>query len=134
MIEGKAIEARAAAEKNIEPLLRVVKHALIELFMSGFFKGLEACEKSEEELAEMLRQEEEALANTEEPPVLKRKVRQDEFSVRVWNVFTELKITTLGDIVSRSRIDFLSHKGFGKTCLLEVERYVGSFGYKLKTR
>lgn len=126
MIEGKAIEARAAAEKNIEPLLRVVKHALIELFMSGFVKGLEACDKSEYELAEMPRQE--------ESPVLKRKVRQDEFSVRVWNVFTELKITTLGDIVSRSRIDFLSHKGFGKNCLLEVERYVGSFGYKLKTR
>jgi DNA-directed RNA polymerase alpha subunit len=146
MIEGKLIAERAEAEKNIEPLLRMVRQMLIETYMAGFIKGLKRCEESEEELIKRLTNEEDAIQvvlnpNAEEPlvklkpdAILKRRLKQDEFPARVWNTFKDLQIETLGDILQCSEKFYLERPRFGVGSLNVIKKFVSSFGYKLREK
>lgn len=146
MIEQKLIAARAEGEKDIEPLLRTLRHMLIETYMAGFMKGLESCEESEEVLMQRLVDEYEAIRNgekvvSEEPlvklkpdAILKRRLKKDEFPSRVWNTFKDLNIETLGDILQCSKTFYLSRPRFGEVSLNAVRKYVASFGYELKEK
>ena len=181
MTEGMVVKARAAADLEIEPLLRIFKHTLIETYMKGFVKGTESME-DEDAALQRLNEEAEALASgtvqteqerefedfcaaeganpeamkamarslkmagfdIKEVPddgplvrlkpdaVLKRRLKQEDFSVRAWKTLKVLNIETLGDILQVSEKFYLSQKGFGKNCLNELKEYVERFGYELK--
>lgn len=60
MTEEKIVKARAAAELEIEQLLRIFKHTLIETYMKGFLKGMESME-DEDAALKRLNEEAESL-------------------------------------------------------------------------
>lgn len=143
MTEEKIVKAHAAAELDVEPLLRIFKHTLIETYVKGFLKGMESTE-DEDAALKRLKEEAEAFASgivpiDEEPivklkpdAILKRRLKQEEFSVRAWRTLKNLNIETLGDILQVSEKFYLSQKGFGINCLNELREFVKQFGYELK--
>lgn len=145
MTEEEIVKARASAEMEIDPLLRILKHTLIETYMKGFLKVMESME-DEDAALKRLNEEAEALSSgavpiDEEPKVrlkpdaiLKQRLKQNEFSVRVWRTLNDLNIETLGDILQVSEKFYQSQKGFGETSLRELRHYVKKFGFKLKEK
>ena len=145
MTEEKIVKARAAAEMEIEPLLRIFKHTLIETYMKGFLRGLESAE-NEDAALQRLNKETEAFESgavpiDEEPKVrlkpdaiLKCRLKQNEFKPKVWRMLKELNCDTLGDILQISEKFYLRQKGFGMSSLNVLRKYVKSFGYKLKEK
>lgn len=145
MTDEKIVKARASAEMEIEPLLRIFKHMLIETYIRGFMKGMESME-DEDAALKRLKEEAEALSSGAEPideepkvrlkpdAILKRRLKKEEFSVRVWRTLRELNCETLGDILQVSERFYLSQKGIGINSLKELKEYVKRFGYKLKEK
>lgn len=142
MTEKQIANVRAEAELEVE---RFFKLTLVEVYMKGFMRGLESAE--DENIAlKRLNEEAEALASGAEPideeprvrlkpdAILKRRLKQEEFSVRVWRTLKELNIETLGDILQVSEKFYQSQKGFGETSLRELRHYVKNFGFKLKEK
>ena len=64
--------------------------------------------------------------------ILKRRLKQEDFSVRTWNCLIAADIKTLGDMISYSRLDYLRLRSLGKKSLTEIEDYVTQFGFSLK--
>ena len=135
-------KARAAAELEVEPLIRIFKQALIEAYMKGYVKGLESAE-DEDAALRRLNEEAEALASKqpEEPTVrlkpdaiLKRRLKQEDFNTKVWRTLRELNCETLGDILQVSERFYLGQKGFGMGSLNVLRNFVKQFGYKLKEK
>lgn len=143
MNEDMKFKARASAEMEIEPLLRIFKHTLIEAYMRGFMKGMESME-DEDAALKRLNEEAEALSSgavpiEEEPKVrlkpdaiLKRRLKKEDFNTKVWRTLRELNCETLGDILQVSERFFLSQKGFGMGSLNILRKYVQQFGYSLR--
>lgn len=142
MKEGDIIKARAAAEIAIEPLFRIIKQTLIETYMNGFMKGVESTEDVGMATKRLIEEAdafesgavptEELLVRLKPDAILKRRLKEEEFSVRVWRTLKELNIETLGDILQVSEKFYLSQKGFGKGSLYVLRKYVKQFGYNLK--
>lgn len=145
MTEGTIAKVRAAAELEVEPLLRIFKQTLIDTYVKGFLKGIESME-DEGAASKRLNKEVEALQSgalpiDDEPivklkpdAILKRHLKQEEFSVRVWRTLKDLNIETLGDILQVSEKMYLSRKSFGINSLNDLRDYVKRFGYKLKEK
>lgn len=145
MTEGTIAKVRAAAELEVEPLLRIFKQTLIDTYVKGFLKGIESME-DEGAASKRLNEEAEALQSDalpidDEPivklkpdAILKRRLKQEEFSVRVWHVFEKLNIETLGDILEVSERYYLQQRCFGINSLYELRKYVKRFGYELKEK
>ena len=143
MLAEKIVKARAAAELEVEPLFRILKQTFVEVYMKGFMR----CMESVEDKASLQRLNEEAEAlegeslQIDEPMVtlkpdaiLKRRLRRDEFPLRVWRTLENLNIETLGDILQVSETFYLSQPHFGKGSLNVLRNYVKKFGYKLKEK
>lgn len=145
MIEDNIAKARASAEMEIEPLLRIFKHTLIETYVKGFLKGMESTEEEEAALKQ-LNEDAEALAEgvvpkSDEPlvrlkpdAILKRRLKREDFNTKVWRTLMELNIETLGDILQVSERFYLRQKGFGMGSLNALRNFVKQFGYKLKEK
>ena len=52
--------------------------------------------------------------------------------VRVWNAFEKLGIHTVGDLVTKTRSDFLGLRNFGQTSWFELEKGLEQFGLSLR--
>lgn len=161
MKESDFIKKRAEAELKAEPLVRIFRQSLIEMYMKGYTDALEdtynekAAEKRLVEEAEALAespdlsavrqvakelnavkvQEEEPLVRLKPNAILKRRLHpNDDFSTRTSSVIKSHDIKTLGDIIKYSEADFLTMRGCGKVCLNEIKKFVGGFGLKLVKR
>ena len=132
MTEGKIKQARIDAEATIEPMVRVFHDSLFEVYMKGFMDGLKSSEPIKEEASRILSEEQETLVKLKKDAILQKKLKQEEFYVRVWNVLKAMDIYTLGDIVKHNAIDFLKQRNFGKVCFNEVNDYVAKYGYKIE--
>ena len=76
----------------------------------------------------------EPLVKLKPDAILKRRLKQEEFSVRVWRTLKDLNIETLGDILQVREKFYLNQKGFGIKRLNELREYVKRFGYELKEK
>jgi DNA-directed RNA polymerase subunit alpha len=87
-----------------------------------------------------------ALEETELPPgrldamaakarnegILATPVEQIEFSVRARKAMESLKITTLGQLASKTEADLLACKNFGQTSLNEIRQRLAEYGLRLR--
>lgn len=132
MTESKIEQARKDAEGLIAPIVRVFHDSLFEVYMKGFLDGLKLYEPLEEDAKRRLAEEDQPLVKLKKDAILQKKLRPEEFSVRVWNVLRAMDVCTLGDIVKHNAIDFLKQRNFGKVCFNEVKGYVAEYGYKIE--
>lgn len=133
MLEEKLVKARAAAELEAEPLFRIIKQTLIEVYMKGFMNGLTCFDENRQstQLSESPT-DDGPMVMLKPDAILKRRLRRDEFPLRVWRTLENLNIETLGDILQVSETFYLSQPHFGKGSLNVLRNYVKKFGYKLK--
>ena len=117
-------KVRDMAETVAASIADDFRKELVKYLMDFYYKGVEnaAEEKRNEDIRVRLK----------EGAILKRKLRENEFSRRVWNVFTSNGITTLGDIIQYTIMDMMMWHNFGKACVTEVAAYVESFGLKMR--
>ena len=136
--------ARKAAESEIEPLLGFIKQKFIETYVKGFIQGMETAEDKEAAIR-MLKEETEAFTSGAIPEeekrvrlepnaILKRRIKKEEFSSRVWRTLKELNIETLGEILQVRETFYLRMEGFGVKSLKELREYVSQFGCCLKEK
>ncbi len=64
--------------------------------------------------------------------VLATPVDQIEFSVRARKALESLKVTTLGQLVTKTEADLLACKNFGQTSLNEVRQRLSEYGLRLR--
>jgi DNA-directed RNA polymerase subunit alpha len=64
--------------------------------------------------------------------ILATPVEQIEFSVRARKAMESLKITTLGQLVSKTEADLLACKNFGQTSLNEIRQRLAEYGLRLR--
>lgn len=117
-------KVRDIAETVAASLANDFRKELVKYLMDFYYKGVENA--AEEKRNEYKR------VRLKEGAILKRKLRETEFSRRVWNVFISNGITTLGDIIQYTTMDMMMWRNFGKTSVTEVEAYVESFGLKMR--
>ena len=145
LTEKDIIKARAAAELEVEPLLRIFKQTLIESYIKGFMKGMESKEDAGVAMKRLVAEAEAleggATPTNEEPcvklkpdAILKRRLKKEDFPSRVWQILKVLNIETLGDILQVSERFYLSQRNFGIGSLFVLRKYVRQFGYELKEK
>ena len=134
MTEGKIEQAKKDAESLIAPIVRVFHTSLFEVYMKGFLDGLKSYEPSEEDAERILAEEEESLVKLKKDAILQKKLKPEEFSVRVWNVLKAMDVYTLSDMISHTQTDYISQRNFGRVCLVEVIGYAHKYGYEIKTK
>lgn len=82
-----------------------------------------------------LPEEEEVAEETEEQKQMKEKLKMPiselELSVRSSNCLREAKIKTIGDLVSKSELEMLKFRNFGKKSLAEINKILGGMGLAL---
>jgi DNA-directed RNA polymerase subunit alpha len=85
-----------------------------------------------------LPEEEEVVEETEEQRQLKDKMKMPiselELSVRSSNCLREAKIKTIGDLVSKSELEMLKFRNFGKKSLAEINKILIDMGISLGMR
>jgi len=64
--------------------------------------------------------------------VLATQLGHIEFSIRVRRALESLKITTLGELISKTDADLLACKNFGQTSLNEVRQRLAEYGFSLR--
>ena len=64
--------------------------------------------------------------------VLATPVEQIEFSVRARKALESLRVTTLGQLVTKTEADLLACKNFGQTSLNEVRQRLSEYGLRLR--
>lgn len=150
MNESGFEKARKDAESVLEPVVMTLKKSILEIYMKGFIDGVRASEPSEEELNNILAKEEEflSLVSSEEigkikegvsvklkkDAILQKRLKPEEFSVRVWNVLRSMEVNTLGDMVNHTQMDYIRQRNFGRVCLVEVIGYAHKYGYEIKIK
>lgn len=126
MNEMELMAVKANAEKDLEPLFRVLKQTLLETYLIGYKKGFESAQNEKEN------DDAEPLVRLKPDAILKRRLNQKDFSVRTWNCLVAADVKTLGDLISLKKTDYLRLRGFGRISLGEIEDYATKFGYELK--
>jgi DNA-directed RNA polymerase subunit alpha len=64
--------------------------------------------------------------------VLATRIEQIEFSVRVRRALDSLKVTTLGQLITKTEAELLACKNFGQTSLNEVRQRLAEYGLQLR--
>lgn len=123
MKESEFIAAQKQAEEKLEPVLRFLHNSLIEVYMQGFVAGLGVSEE---------RLDNDSLVRLKQDAILQRRLKPEDFSVRLWNVLKAYDIKTLGDIIKHTKLDFLRMRNLGKTSLFELMDFVKQFGYEIR--
>lgn len=134
MTEGKIEKAKKDTEVLIAPIVRVFHDSLLEVYIKGFIDGIESSEPSEEDAERILAEEEKSLVKLKKDAILQKKLKPEEFSVRVWNVLKAMDVYTLSDMISHTQMDYIRQRNFGRVCLVEVIEYAHKYGYEIKTK
>ena len=66
--------------------------------------------------------------------VRKKEVWETNCSVRLFNVFHNMGVKTIGDMLEKSIIEFTSQRNFGKRCLEELTEIYEDNGWTLVER
>lgn len=134
MTEGKIEQAKKDAEGLIAPIARVFHESLLEVYMKGFIDGLKSSEPLEKDAECIFTEEEQPLVKLKKDAILQKKLKPEEFSVRVWNVLKAMDVYTLSDMIVHTQMDYIMQRNFGRACLDEVIDYAHKFGYEIKMK
>jgi len=134
MAEGKIEQAKKDAESLIAPIVSVFHTSLFEVYMKGFLDGLKSSEPLEEDAECIFTEEGQSLVKLKKDAILQKKLKPEEFSVRVWNVLKAMDVYTLSDMIGYTQMDYIRQRNFGRVCLAEVIDYAHKYGYEIKTK